>query len=182
MITSFLRSFVPALIASGAIFGLIVLLVIQFIFREPPERFAARGFSFELPRDWECGDVTDQSADCTPKGNNASDAVIIVAMKTANSDDTLKTWQSYLSKPKAINNSTRPKLISTVKYVRNLSINGSDWLDAKHNGSEISGYDTRYTGGVAGATAILFSFSCLQERCGLYETLYENVLASLRFP
>ncbi len=161
---------VAALAYLGLGYGAAALL-----FQAPPERFYARGISFEAPKGWQCEGQGLETV-CDPP-SAVDDAVLIIATKTVEPFDTLETYRGILKAPKE--SGTQHGKFSTVLSEGDTDLGGHIWVDATHRGSEIESYDTRYLATTIGATAVLMTFSCHTPACPALQPELDHLAASV---
>jgi hypothetical protein len=172
---AFLRGFAAAFAVAVAAYVGLGYAAAALLFQPPPERFYARGISFEAPEGWQC-DSEGLETVCDPP-SEVDDAILIIATKTVEPFDTLDTYRGILKAPKE-SGMQRGKF-STVLAGRDSELGGHLWVDATHRGSEIESYDTRYLATTIGATAVLMTFSCHTPACPAMQPALDRLAGSV---
>ncbi len=150
----FVKAFVIAAMLSAITIVALSIGVAWILVPAPRERFATRGFSFELARGWAC---TQEGTEFVCRnGKPPSDSILIMTMKHRSPEDTLSKYEQHLraGMPMADGNG-RAEVIS----IRRVVIGGADWVEGVFHGSEVPRYDTTYLAGITAEIGILFTMS-----------------------
>ncbi len=113
--------------------------------------------TFSLPTGWQC--TIQKSSDvCLDKNASKPNGVLVVTFKNRTPEDTLVYYQNQLSAPRPLKTG---EVItpSQVKLIRQITLNGQQWIEAVHHNSEILGYYTHYLVTVADPYAVLVSIT-----------------------
>lgn len=136
--------------------------------------------SLTLPDSWSC-EVTQRGSTCTSKTDNPKQAVLMISAKEAAPSDSLPALQQQLSQPKNMNLGTNGvPLLSKVKRTGIRLVDGTKWVEAVHEDSEIKNYRTTYLATSVSGLSILVNFSAHQDIIQQHEPVYEQMLASLK--
>src|SRR6185437_4022437 len=114
-------------------------------------------FSFSLPTGWQCG-IEKSSDVCLDKNAAKPNGVLVVTFKNRSPEDTLVYYQNQLGQPRQLK-TDEIVTPSQVKLVRQLTLNGQQWVEAVHHNSEIVGYYTHYLVTIADPYAVLVSIT-----------------------
>lgn len=119
-----------------------------------PEHFATSVFSFEIPPGWTCHrEVTETICKI---GAPPSDAIVIMAMKSRNKEDTLAAYEAHLRGPlPRADGRGDAHLIS----LRRISLGGMHWIEGRYEGSEVPNWETTYLAANTAEVGILITFS-----------------------
>ena len=112
------------------------------LFQPPPSRLFAHGFSFEVPKDWECARETFV-ARCEPLAEGDTYMRLgVYAELDRNGTRSLEDLRPQLTRPFSRTAEDGSAHQSTVIDVRNAIVDGREWLDAQYTYAEI-GEDIR---------------------------------------
>ena len=113
--------------------------------------------SFMLPPGWKCA-IVKSSDVCMDKSSAKPAGVLVVTFKNKTPTDSLLFYKNQLGSPRPLRNGeiVTP---SEVKLVREITINGQQWVEAVHHNSEIRGFYTHYLATVADPYALLVSIT-----------------------
>jgi len=135
----------------------------------------------DLPEGWSC---TREEIDyvCQPDSlKERTEALIIVVVKSTNEvDDKLETYEEILKGTREMYDLARQKYTSQVRYVKRNNINGRDWVDSLHLGSEIPGFYTRYLASINEKVAGLVTYSIAESVFPKYGEMLDNAVKSLK--
>lgn len=174
----FLAGFFLAFVLVAAMFTGLGFATSALLFQPPPERYYARGLSFEYPPGWRCRTEGAETV-CAPPGPKTR-SILILAAQTVNVYDTLDTYRRMLSAPMSHDKRNWRRTQAKVLSVEDRTLGGQVWIDGTQQGSEIGVYNTRYLATVAGATAVLMTLSCHKDNCDALRPLIDAVAASLQ--
>lgn len=118
--------------------------------------------NFEVPNSYTCTseDAYYQCQDTT--GPRMKDSIFIVTFKRAGAQDTLEHYKTLLSRPFSRTNKSGPPSLSQVLSSSQISINGWNWVQAKHFESDLSNYYTYHWATVRGPVAMVAKYSVLK--------------------
>lgn len=158
-------------------FGLFFLVV--FGWTATARVFQNSYVKFELPDNWSCHQE-GAAWICAPTNNTeAREAVIISTAKLAGPEDSLKSFDNYLRRPKTLIGKTKSSLSQPLS-VDQKKVGDQEWVEAVHVGSEIPNFTTHYLATVKQKLAILVSFSADQDLLKKYEPLFTRVIQSMK--
>lgn len=133
--------------------------LISYLVVPKPLRFQRTTyFEFAVPKDWVC-DLQGKETVCKPPGNEPYDAIIILAAKYRNQDDTRDAYERHLLQPQVIKLRDGSDHASEVVRVRRASIGNYNWVDGLHFQSEVQNYYTRYLATVTSHISVLITYS-----------------------
>ena len=126
--------------------------------------------NFMLPPGWSCAMVKSSDV-CMDKSSAKPNGVLVVTFKNKTPSDSLLFYKNQLSSPRPLRDG---ELVtpSEVKLVREITINGQQWVEAVHHNSEIRGFYTHYLATVAAPYALLVSITVNDQN-------YANMMMSL---
>jgi hypothetical protein len=135
---------------------------------------------FEIPENWHCGQE-NLAWVCSPvSSKDAREALIVVTAKVAGPEDNLDAYERHLKKPKTLaTRGAKTGSFSTVLSTNHRTINGVNWVEAVHLGSEVPEFHTEYLAVVKENLAILISLSADNEQLGKYEQIFKKAVNSL---
>lgn len=136
--------------------------------------------SFELPTNWKCKQEGFEHTCINAFSKKAKEAIIILTAKKKGSQDTLENYQAHLKTPRNMTNFKGAKYSSKAKAVRKRKINGVDWIDGIHLGSEVESYYSRYLATVKGSIGILVTFSAHKDHYTKYSNDFIAAIKSLK--
>lgn len=141
-----------------ALIGLL-LLPLQFALGGETKTFGP--MQFKLPDGWNCQTEGQNFICIDPSPASLHNSALVVSFKRRSGEDSLNVYKDQLSRPRTltVDELTTP---SQPKKVRELKINGVQWVEGIHLGSEIQEYFTHYFATVAGNFAVLVSISIHQ--------------------
>jgi hypothetical protein len=176
----FLAGFVSVTCLAASFFGAMAFFVQQVVFRPPPLRYQAGGYSMVVPEGWTCGPSGTETV-CRPGlGPLERRAIIIATAKVAGPQDNYDFYRQHLSKP-----IFRPELrgdparSSEVLTIAEVTVNGRVWLDASHRNSELPGFVTRYMAAKQSALSVLVTYSVRSEQYEANKSLGDTLLQGL---
>jgi hypothetical protein len=137
--------------------------------------------SIELPEGWSCNREEIDYV-CQPDSlKERSEALIVIVVKSANEvDDKLEKYDDVLKQTREMYDLTRQKYTSEVKYVKRMKINGREWVDSLHKGSEIPGFYTRYLASINEKVAGLVTYSIAESVFAKYGEMLDAAVRSLK--
>jgi hypothetical protein len=176
----FLLGFLSAMALSSAFFGAMALFVQSVVFRAPPLRYQAGGYSFFVPEGWSCATEGSETVCYPDPGPLDKHAIIIGAGKVAGPEDNYDFYKNHLSKP-VLRTGTQGNAEehSDVLSFGEVTVNGQIWLDSTHRGSEIKDYVTRYMIAKQSALSVLVTYSVYSEQYEANKGLGDTLLKGL---
>jgi len=151
-----------------------VALVIALLFGAIARAENYGPLNFMLPPGWQC--TIEKSSDvCIDKSTSKPNGVLVVTYKNRSPEDTLVYYQNQLSAPRQLK-TDEVVTQSQVKLIRQITLNGQQWIEAVHHNSEIMGYYTHYLVTVADPYAVLVSITVNdQQYAGMMSTLSATI-------
>ncbi|MDE2446631.1 MAG: hypothetical protein KGO94_10660 [Alphaproteobacteria bacterium] len=175
---SLFSGFIIAMIFTS--FGLFALGVFaaKTLFRQPPLRFQAGGYSFLVPEGWSCGREGTETV-CHPKEEPLKRRALLVATaKIVGPNDNLDYFRAYLSTPTKPAGTPEKPLVDELLSLTAIHKNDLDWVVAERRNSELPGWITRYFAVRSGALSVLFTVSGKAEIYGqvkpVSDTMFQN--------
>ena len=150
-----------------------------------PQMAAAKVFknnyiTFELPETWACEQAGNEWI-CTPlDGVKARDAMIVLSAKEAGPEDSFEAYQSYLSKPRILQNNKNIPQPSKIISVQARDINSQRWIQGLHLSSEIPDFYSLYLATVKQGLAVLVSISAEKGKQAQYSPDFGKLIQSIR--
>ncbi len=136
--------------------------------------------SFELPTNWKCKQEGFEHTCINAFSKKAKEAIIILTAKKKGAQDTIENYEAHLKAERSMTNFKGAKYSSKVKAVRKRKINGTDWIDGIHLGSEVQSYYSRYLATVKGSIGILVTFSAHKDHYTKYSNDFIRAIKSLK--
>ncbi len=135
----------------------------------------------DLPEGWAC-QREEIDYVCQPDSiKERSEALIVVVVKSANEiDDKLEKYDEVLKGTREMYDLARQKYTSQVRYVKRKTINGREWVDSLHLGSEIPGFYTRYVASINEKIAGLVTYSIAESVFPKYGPMLDAAVESMR--
>jgi len=160
-----------------ALFALALLLPLNSF----AKTFANQFIEFQLPDKWECQlDGTEWVCQSTDE-QKKRDAIIVLAAKIKKAGmDELTVYKAHLEKAQTYQSLSGESITSEPRYVKELEIQGKQWIDSLHLQSEIPDFYTRYLATVEADLGILVTFSVRKDKYEEYMPDIENMVKSLR--
>ncbi len=151
------------------VFGLFFIFTIGLISsRAQAETYGP--VSFMLPPNWEC--TLEKSSDVCVNEAERSSIALVVTYKMKTADDSIEFYKKQLGVPRPVKTGNGT-IMSQLKFIHEIQLNGQTWLEALHHNSEIRGFYTDYLVTVAGPYAVLISVT-------VSDALYPSELNALK--
>ncbi len=136
--------------------------------------------TFELPDTWGCEQAGNEWI-CTPlDGVKARDAMIVLSAKEAGPEDSFAAYQSYLSKPRILQNNKNIPQPSKIISVQARDINSQRWIQGLHLSSEIPDFYSLYLATVKQGLAVLVSISAEKGKQAQFSADFAKLVQSIR--
>ena len=133
----------------------------------------------DLPPDWACQlEGEDHVCLSNIEGEKKSSAIVIT-VRAKGAEDSISFFREQLRRPKNIEFQGLP-ILSQVKEVRDLNINGQTWIEGIHFGSELQGYFTHYLVTTDNVNSALVSINVHQEEYNRVIPTLSSFVSSLR--
>lgn len=143
-------------------------------------KFANQFTEFELPPQWQCNlEGAEWVCQATEEAKKR-DAIIVLAAKLKNEQDSLDQYLAYLKGPKNFTSVQGKTMSSQPKYAKNIEINSHPWVDSLHLESEIPGFYTRYLATVKADIGVLVTYSINKDKYQNYVQVFENLVKTLK--
>lgn len=136
--------------------------------------------SFELPPNWSCKQEGYEHVCINKFSKKEKEAIIILTAKKKGPQDSLPNYESHLKTPRKMKNYKSIPYSSKVKVVKKRKINGVDWVDGLHLGSEVETYYTRYAATVKDSLGILVTFSAHKDHYSKYSNDFMKAIQTLK--
>lgn len=143
----------------------------------PPVYHRTTYMEFPLPEGWTCDEQGTETV-CLP-GPPPNSAIIVLTAKYRSDNDSLSFYESYLRQPRKDTDADGKEHVSTVLYVRRAVIGGYDWVDGRHFGSELTGYETRYLATTTSEIGVLITYSVKQDSVSTYDPVLDAMVRGL---
>lgn len=159
-----------------------IIAVLTFLFSTNilAKRFANQYIEFELPIAWDCVLEGSEWVCQSTVEDRRKEAIIILAAKKRGANDSLDYYQEYLKKPKTYELPGGQTQVSEAKYVKMISVNEQNWVDAMHLASEVPGFYTRYLTTVKEDLGIALTFSVARDLYSNYQSVFDKVIDTIR--
>ena len=144
------------------------------------KKFSSQFCEFDLPEGWECELEGSEWVCQSTNEDRRKEAIVILAAKERGEEDSLDAYQAYLKQKKVFNLPGGKNIISEMRYVNTVEINGHTWIDAMHLQSEIPGFYTRYLATVEEGLGVGVTFSVAKDYYGAYKEMFDRMIASLK--
>ena len=142
--------------------------------------FSNSYLSFELPPNWTCTQEGYEHVCVNKFSKKEKEAIIILTAKKKGPQDSLINYESHLKTPRSMKNYKAIPYNSKVKVVKQRKLNGVDWIDGIHLGSEVETYYTRYAATVKDSLGILVTFSAHKDHYSKYSNDFVRAIQSLK--
>ncbi|NCN41089.1 hypothetical protein GW916_07540 [bacterium] len=142
--------------------------------------FDVEYLSFELSDDWSCEAVPPNWI-CEP--NKASDkkfALITLTAKEAGAIDQIQNFEAELAKPRSHQMGSDTPIMSQVLKNSRANLNGFEWVQSLHIGSEIHKFKTMYLATVKKPLAIMLTLSAEEQHWDKFSPVFNQVVKSLQ--
>ena len=136
--------------------------------------------SFELPPNWTCKQEGYEHVCINKFSKKEKEAIIILTAKKKGPQDSLPNYETHLKTPRNMKNYKNIPYSSKVKVVKKRKINGVDWVDGIHLGSEVETYYTRYAATVKDSLGILVTFSAHKDHYSKYSNDFMKAIQTLK--
>ncbi len=140
--------------------------------------------SFEQPAGWECELSSGVWICQSNQEGDRKESVLLSIASQATQWDSLDNYETYLKKPREIQDDTGRKVTSTVTYARRRDINGHPWIDSLQKNSELPGFWARYLATIKETKttklAILITYIISDEKYAKLAPQFERLVASLK--
>jgi len=172
----FWMSFLLALLATLA--GLSAIGLASYaIVQRPSDKFVASFFEFTLPKGWSCAlEGTEYVCSVGPAPHAA---IVILAMKYRNSNDSRAKYIEHLKQPQEITDKDGKVLHSEVRFVEEQQIAGYNWIVSLHYQSELPNFYTQYMATVTSHVGVLITFSAHKDAYDRYTVEFDGMMQSL---
>jgi hypothetical protein len=155
------------------------LLITAFAVRTPRDPFRAGSFEFDLAPGWWC-EFEDNAYVCSPAGKPPYSAIVVMAIKERNNNDTLAAYEKHLTEPQRQKNSRDGgEQSSEVRYVKRRILGEHEWVESLHVGSEVPDYETYYLGTVTSYLGILVTMSVHKDHTAEYIRQLDDMMSTL---
>ena len=136
--------------------------------------------SFDQPEGWNC-ELAEGVWICqSTLEPDRKESIVLSIATVAGEWDTLDNYETYLKKPKTIQDEEGNELTSKATYVRRRNINGVNWVDSLQFNSELPGFYARYLATVHRNLAILITYIVSEDRYSSLGSQFERMVASLK--
>lgn len=136
---------------------------------------------FVLPSAWNCKLEGTEWVCNSRKKNDKTESIIILTAKEIGPKDNFAAYMKHLQTPRVLPGAKGKSVTAKIKQKpRKRGINGHQWIDSLHLGSEIPGYYTRYLATVKDRLAILVTLSAHQRYYTKYSSDFFKAVESLR--
>lgn len=136
--------------------------------------------SFELPTNWRCKREGFEHTCVNKFAKKQKKAIIILAAKKKGPQDNIPSYISHLKTQRTNKNYKGIPYKSKLKVLKKRKINGVNWIDSVHLGSEVQTYYTRYAATVVGELGILVSFSAHKDHYSKFSQDFMDAIQSLK--
>ena len=143
-------------------------------------KFASQYCEFELPPGWECVLEGTEWLCMSNNKERQREAIIILAAKIRDSEDTLSSYQAYLKKTKTFTLPGGKTQVSEAKYVKMSTIKEHQWVDAMHLASEAPGFYTRYLTTIKEDIGVGVTLSVAKDFYDSYQPVFDQIVKTLR--
>lgn len=143
-------------------------------------KFASQYCEFELPPGWECVLEGTEWLCMSNNKERQREAIIILAAKIRDGQDTLANYQAYLKKTKTFTLPGGKTQVSEAKYVKMTSIKDHQWVDAMHLASEAPGFYTRYLTTIKEDIGVGVTLSVAKDFYDSYQPVFDQIVKTLR--
>ncbi len=144
------------------------------------KEFVAPFIRFALPPGWDCSLEGTEWVCQSDNPKVRREAIIISAAKPKSNEDTLENFFQHLGKTKKKKDLSGNEYETEIKFTKQKQINGVQWVDSLHYGSEIPGFFTRYLATVHKNLAILITYSIAKNRYKDYNQDFNNMIQTLQ--
>lgn len=160
----------------------LVLAMIACLFSMPTfaSKFANQYCEFELPPGWECVLEGTEWLCMSNNKERQREAIIILAAKIRDGQDTLANYQAYLKRTKTFTLPGGKTQVSEAKYVKMTAIKEHQWVDAMHLASEAPGFYTRYLTTIKEDIGVGVTLSVAKDFYDSYQPVFDQIVKTLR--
>lgn len=161
---------------------LIVFFAVLQVSWVEAKTFTNAYISFNMPETWNCTLEQTEWVCRSNRPEEAKEAIIILTAKEVGPTDSTEGYRRHLNSPIQAQARMGQTSTSSIVYTaKDLKINGQDWLDGLHLGSEVQNYYTRYLATIKdNKIAILVTFSTHKNFYSKYSQLFFDAVNSLR--
>lgn len=142
-------------------------------------KFASQYCEFELPPGWECVLEGTEWLCMSNNKERQREAIIILAAKIRDGEDTLANYQAYLKKTKTFTLPGGKTQVSEPKYVKMTTIKDHQWVDAMHLASEAPGFYTRYLTTIKEDIGVGVTLSVAKDFYDSYQPVFDQIVKTL---
>lgn len=144
------------------------------------KQFSTQFMEFQLPNGWDCALEGSEWVCQSDNKDRKREAIIILAAKYRNENDTLEQYQAHLKAPKSFQLPGGKTQISEPKSVKLTDVNGQKWVDSLHLASEVPGFYTRYLATVKDTLGVAITFSVGKDYYDAYKDIFDKIVATLK--
>jgi len=160
--------------------SLIFVTILGLSLSAQAKLFSNSYVSFELPTNWKCKQEGYEHVCINKFSKKEKEAIIILTAKKRGPQDSLANYEGHLKTPRNMKNYKNIPYSSKVKVVKKRKINGVDWVDGIHLGSEVETYYTRYAATVKDSLGILVTFSAHKDHYAKYSNDFMKAIQTLK--
>lgn len=144
------------------------------------KQFSTQFMEFQLPNGWDCALEGSEWVCQSDNKDRKREAIIILAAKSRNENDTLEQYQAHLKAPKSFQLPGGKTQISEPKSVKITDVNNQKWVDSLHLASEVPGFYTRYLATVKDTLGVAITFSVGKDYYDAYKDIFDKIVATLK--
>lgn len=162
-------------------FHLGVVLALLLVFTDAEAKpFSTQFMEFQLPNGWDCALEGSEWVCQSENQDRKKEAIIILAAKYRNEQDSLEQYQAHLRASKTFQLPGGKTQVSEAKSTTLKEINSHRWVDALHLASEVPGFYTRYLATVKDTLGVAITFSVAKDHYDAYQDIFEKIIATLK--
>lgn len=144
------------------------------------KQFSTQFMEFQLPNGWDCALEGSEWVCQSDNKDRKREAIIILAAKYRNENDSLDQYQAHLKAPKSFQLPGGKTQISEPKSVKITDVNNQKWVDSLHLASEVPGFYTRYLATVKDTLGVAITFSVGKDYYDAYKDIFDKIVLTLK--